>query len=74
VRKSPFRFPESYTLDDRAVFFGRDQEITELYRRDFENSINQVPKERNVIAKGLPLASIQTISVSSEGTSCVIKG
>jgi WD40 repeat protein len=34
---SPFKFLDSYTLKDRNIFFGRDQEITELYRRVFES-------------------------------------
>ena len=29
---SPFKFLDSYTQDDRAVFFGRDEEIETLYR------------------------------------------
>ena len=37
--KSPFKFLDSYTLADRKIFFGRDQEITELYRRVFEGKI-----------------------------------
>jgi WD40 repeat protein len=37
--KSPFKFLDSYTLADRDVFFGRDQEITELYRRVFESKM-----------------------------------
>jgi WD40 repeat protein len=37
--KSPFKFLDSYTLADRNVFFGRDQEITELYRKVFESKI-----------------------------------
>ena len=37
--KSPFKFLDSYTREDRSVFFGRDQEITELYRRVFESKI-----------------------------------
>ncbi|MCU0462014.1 MAG: hypothetical protein MUF36_08385 [Bacteroidales bacterium] len=36
---SPFKFLDSYTREDRAVFFGREQEITELYRRVFESRI-----------------------------------
>jgi WD40 repeat protein len=36
---SPFKFLDSYTLADRSIFFGRDQEITELYRRVFEKKI-----------------------------------
>jgi WD40 repeat protein len=37
--KSPFKFLDSYTREDRAIFFGRDQEITELYRRLFESKM-----------------------------------
>jgi WD40 repeat protein len=36
---SPFKFLDSYTREDRKIFFGRDQEITELYRRIFESKI-----------------------------------
>jgi WD40 repeat protein len=36
---SPFKFLDSYTLADRNIFFGRDQEIAELYRRVFESKI-----------------------------------
>ncbi len=37
--KTPFKFLDSYTREDREVFFGRDQEITELYRRVFESKM-----------------------------------
>jgi WD40 repeat protein len=37
--KSPFKFLDSYTLADREIFFGRDQEITDLYRRIFESKL-----------------------------------
>jgi WD40 repeat protein len=37
--KSPFKFLDSFTLADRDIFFGREQEITELYRRVFESKI-----------------------------------
>jgi len=37
--KSPFKFLDAYTITDRNVFFGRDQEITELYRRVFESKM-----------------------------------
>jgi len=37
--KSPFKFLDSFTLADRNIFFGRDQEITELYRKIFESKI-----------------------------------
>jgi MoxR-like ATPase len=37
--KSPSKFLDSFTLADRAIFFGRDQELTELCRRVFESKI-----------------------------------
>jgi hypothetical protein len=37
--KSPFKFLDSYTREDRDIFFGREQEINELYRRVFESKI-----------------------------------
>jgi hypothetical protein len=37
--KSPFKFLDAYTLEDREIFFGRDHEISELYRRVFESKI-----------------------------------
>ncbi len=37
--KSPFKFLDSYTISDRDIFFGRDQEITDLYRKVFESKI-----------------------------------
>jgi WD40 repeat protein len=37
--KSPFKFLDSYTLQDRDIFFGRDLEISELYRKVFESRI-----------------------------------
>ncbi|MFO7922084.1 MAG: ATP-binding protein, partial [Bacteroidales bacterium] len=35
--KSPFEFPDSYTREDEEIFFGRDREIEELYRKVFES-------------------------------------
>ena len=37
--KSPFKFLDSYTISDRDIFFGRDMEITDLYRKVFESKI-----------------------------------
>ena len=37
--KSPFKFLDSYTKDDRDIFFGREREIEELYHRVFESKI-----------------------------------
>src|SRR5664280_641194 len=37
--KSPFKFLDSYTKEDREIFFGREKEIEELYRRLFESRI-----------------------------------
>ncbi|MCK4665049.1 MAG: ATP-binding protein, partial [Bacteroidales bacterium] len=36
---SPFKFLDSYTKEDKNIFFGRDQEIEELYQKVFENKI-----------------------------------
>lgn len=37
--KSPFKFLDSFTKDDRDIFFGRDHEIEELYQRIFESKL-----------------------------------
>ncbi len=37
--KSPFKFLDSYTKDDRDIFFGRSREIEELYQRVFESKL-----------------------------------
>ena len=37
--KSPFKFLDSYTREDRDIFFGRDREIEELYQKVFESKI-----------------------------------
>ena len=37
--RSPFKFLDAYTKEDRDIFFGRDHEIEELYRRIFESKI-----------------------------------
>ncbi len=37
--KSPFKFLDSYTLADKDNFFGREHEITDLYRRVFEGKM-----------------------------------
>lgn len=37
--KSPFKFLDSYTKDDRDIFFGRDREIEELYQHVFESNL-----------------------------------
>ncbi len=34
---SPFKFLDSYTKEDKEIFFGRDKEIEELYHKVFEN-------------------------------------
>ena len=39
MKKSPFKFLDSYSKDDRNIFFGRDKEIEELYSRVFESKI-----------------------------------
>lgn len=37
--KSPFKFLDSFTKDDREIFFGREKEIEELYQRIFQSKI-----------------------------------
>jgi energy-coupling factor transporter ATP-binding protein EcfA2 len=37
--KSPFKFLDSYTREDREIFFGREKEIEELFRRLFESRV-----------------------------------
>src|SRR6056297_1790021 len=34
---SPFKFLDSYTKEDSKIFFGREQETEDLYRKIFEN-------------------------------------
>jgi hypothetical protein len=36
---TPFKFLDSYTREDREIFFGREKEIEELYRKVFESKI-----------------------------------
>jgi len=36
---SPFKFLDSYTKEDRDIFFGRTREIEELYQRVFESKL-----------------------------------
>lgn len=36
---SPFKFLDSYTIDDREIFFGREKEIEDLSRRVFESKL-----------------------------------
>ena len=37
--KSPFKFLDAYTREDREIFFGRDREIEELYQKVFESKV-----------------------------------
>jgi len=37
--KSPFKFLDAYTREDREIFFGRDREIEEMYQKVFESKI-----------------------------------
>jgi len=36
---SPFKFLDAYTREDRAIFFGRDREIEEMYQKVFSSKI-----------------------------------
>ncbi len=39
MKSSPFKFLDSYSKEDRNIFFGRDKEIEELYSRVFQSRI-----------------------------------
>jgi WD40 repeat protein/type II secretory pathway component PulM len=39
MQKSPYKFLDSYSKEDRDIFFGRDKEIEELYSRVFASRI-----------------------------------
>jgi WD40 repeat protein len=39
MKKSPYKFLDSYSKEDRNIFFGRDKEIEELHSRVFESRI-----------------------------------
>ena len=35
--ESPFKFLDSYSKEDKDIFFGRDQEIDEVYNKIFQD-------------------------------------
>ncbi len=37
--QSPFKFLDSYTKEDKDIFFGRDREIEEMYQKVFESKM-----------------------------------
>jgi len=37
--KSPFKFLDAYTKEDKDIFFGRDTEIEELYQKVFDSKV-----------------------------------
>ncbi|MEQ8239857.1 MAG: hypothetical protein RIA69_11630 [Cyclobacteriaceae bacterium] len=39
LHKSPFKFLDSYSEEDSAIFYGRDQEIEELYSKVFQSKL-----------------------------------
>ena len=39
MSKSPFKFLDSYTKEDKDIFFGRDREIEEMYQKVFESKM-----------------------------------
>jgi hypothetical protein len=39
MKRNPFKFLDSYTENDRDIFFGRENEIEELYRRVFLSNL-----------------------------------
>lgn len=40
--KTPFKFLESYTKNDKAIFFGRQKETEELYQKVFRSNLTLV--------------------------------
>jgi len=70
--QSPFKFLDSYTREDRKIFFGRDREITEL---KMGTVAAKFPKfQRNVVLqqRAFQLHRNQQILVSYEGGPCTI--
>jgi len=39
MRKSPFKFLDAYTKEDKDIFFGRDSETEELYQKVFDSKL-----------------------------------
>ena len=39
MKRSPFKFLDSYTKNDKEIFFGREHETEELYQKVFESKI-----------------------------------
>lgn len=39
MQKSPFKFLDSYTKEDRDIFFGREKEVEEIYSRVFQSKL-----------------------------------
>ena len=37
--KSPFKFLDSYVKEDKDIFFGRDNEIDEIYTKVFQSNL-----------------------------------
>ena len=46
--KKPFKFLDSYKQEDRAIFFGREEEIKELYYKVFSNRVTVLYGESGV--------------------------
>src|SRR4030042_406154 len=39
IMQSPFKFLDAYAKEDKDIFFGRDNEIEELYQKVFGNKL-----------------------------------
>lgn len=39
IKKYPFKFLDAYEREDRDIFFGREEELTELYRLVFQTNL-----------------------------------
>ena len=36
----PFKFLDSYTIEDRNIFFGRDNEIEDIFRKLYDKKVD----------------------------------
>ncbi len=65
--KSPFKFLDAYTKEDRDIFFGREKEIEELYHRVFDSRIMLVYGESGTGKSLLSSVVWQISSVTATG-------
>ncbi|OQX76505.1 MAG: hypothetical protein B6D61_08685, partial [Bacteroidetes bacterium 4484_249] len=39
INRNPFKFLDSYTKEDKDIFFGRETELEEIYRKFYKSKI-----------------------------------